>query len=570
MTGHHLPRVLGPGRRLAMLALVLNGFGQAALAVVSGLAVGRAFTALQNPAPVVADVAVLAAAVAVCGLAVAGLRGTERVFAERAGQSYVHDLRLLLFDHVLAVPARQSARRSTGGTALRFTSDLAAFRRWVSLGLARLVVAIPLLVGVLGFFAWLAWPLALGTAAGIAAGLTAYAVLSVGLRRSDRVARRRRGRLAADVTERIAVLPAVAANGAQHRERARVHRRSTQLWQAELNRSRHVGALRAAAEAAAALAMTLYVVAAAAGQVAAADVAAALVVLTVVLTPLRDLGRVHEYRASYRVAADRVNEVLSRPTRPSRQDHALPAGKGELLLDGVSVDGCLRDVSVTAFPGQVVTVCGANGAGKSTLVQLLCGLLVPDSGSVRLDGVEIGRVRPHQLRAAVGVVGPDFPLLRGSVRRNLCYRVPDASPAEVARVRRLVRLDDALAGLARRERTRLGDRGAGLSSGQQTRLALGRALLGQPRLLLLDEADAHLDAETVRVLRDAVASFGGTVVCVSHAPELRAIADVIWQVEDGMVTTRSPANDPGDTDPAEQGEPLTRMAPRTSCKTVSG
>ena len=521
-----------------MLALVLNGVGQAAFAVVSGLAVGRAFTALQHPAPSVGQVAVPAGVVAVCGLVVAGLRGTEWVLAERAGQSYVHDLRMRLFDHVLDVPARDAARRSVGGTALRFTSDLAAFRRWVGLGLARLVVAVPLLAGVLGFLAWLAWPLALGTATGVAAGLGAYAVLTIGLRRSTRVARRWRGRMAADVTERIAQLPAIAANGAQRRERSRIRRRSTELSRAEVVRSRHIGALRASAEAAAALAMALCVLAAAVERVPAVDVAAALVVLTIALAPLRDLGRVHEYHASYRVAADRVDEVLARPVRPGRRNQALPAGGGQLCLDAVSVAGCLRDVSLIVDPGQLVVVTGPNGAGKSTLIQMLCGLLVPDSGTVRLDGVEVGRVRPTDLRAAVGVVGPDFPLLRGSVQRNLCYRVPDAVPAEIARVRDLVRLDEALAGLPRPEHARLGDRGAGLSSGQQTRLALGRALLGQPRLLLLDEADAHLDAETVGVLREAVASFDGTVVCVSHSRELLGIADVVWQVGGGTLTVR--------------------------------
>ncbi|PSL08095.1 ATP-binding cassette subfamily B protein [Haloactinopolyspora alba] len=521
-----------------MLALVGDGLGQAALAVVSGLAVGRAFTALQRPAPPVGEVMLLAAAVALAGLAVAGLRAAEKVLAERVGQSYVHDLRLRLFDHVLASPPREVARRSTGGTALRFTSDLTAFRRWVSLGLARLVVAVPLLAAVLGFLAWMAWPLAVGTAAGVTIGVAAYAAISVPLRRSSRNARRQRGRMAADVTERIAHLPTIAANGAQRRERHRIERRSSRLQRAEVIRSRHVGALWAAAEGAAGLAIASCVVAAALGEVPAATVASALVVLTVILVPLRDLGRVHEYRATYRVARDRVNEILSRPTQPAPSGH-LPGEGGQLRLDGVSA-GCLHDVSVTAEPGQVIAVHGPNAAGKSTLVQLLCGLLPPDRGTVRLDGVEVSSVPPRELRAAVGVVGPDYPLLRGSVDRNLRYRVPDASPVEVARIRRLVRLDDVLAELDQREHTRVGEQGAGLSSGQRVRLALGRALLGRPRLLLLDEADAHLDADTVAVLREAVDTFDGTVVYVSHSQQSHDAADVVWRVANGTVTVSAP------------------------------
>lgn len=152
-------------------------------------------------------------------------------------------------------------------------------------------------------------------------------------------------------------------------------------------------------------------------------------------------------------------------------------------------------------------------------------------------------VRP--LRAAVGVVSPQLPLLRGSIGRNLRYRVPDATPDQLNTVRRLSGLDEVLARLPDGEQTRLGEDGAGLSTGQQTRLMLARALLGRPRLLLLDEADAHLDRDSICILRRAVASFPGTVACVAHRPELLDLAGLIWHVRDGTVTRVDPGHRPG-------------------------
>ncbi len=196
-----------------------------------------------------------------------------------------------------------------------------------------------------------------------------------------------------------------------------------------------------------------------------------------------------------------------------------------------------------------------NGAGKSTLLDVVAGLLPPDSGGELLDGVDLATVTPASRHTAIGMVSPDLPLLRGTIWRNLTYRCPRAEPDEVARVISLTGLDSILDQLPDGVRTRVGEDGAGLSSGQLQRLALARALLGGPRLLLLDEPDANLDPTTAKVVDQVVSRFPGTVLMVTHRPERLLAADVVWRLERGrLVEVGRPADGLPDRTP---GSPAT-------------
>jgi ABC-type multidrug transport system fused ATPase/permease subunit len=185
----------------------------------------------------------------------------------------------------------------------------------------------------------------------------------------------------------------------------------------------------------------------------------------------------------------------------------------------------------------VVAVVGDNGAGKSTLLALAARLIDPDAGSVSLNGRDVRDVTLASLRRAVGIAGPDMPLLRGDVESNLRYRWPDAPVAELERVRRLTDLDDVLADLPQGTATRLAERGAGLSSGQQARVALARALVGDPPLLLLDEVEAHLDSGAAAIVDRVLADRRGraTTIVVTHRSEIIAAADVVWQLSQGRL-----------------------------------
>lgn len=190
-----------------------------------------------------------------------------------------------------------------------------------------------------------------------------------------------------------------------------------------------------------------------------------------------------------------------------------------------------------APPGSVVAVTGLNGSGKSTLLALAARLVEPEAGRVTLGGQDLSGVAQASLRQAVSLVMPDLPLLRGDVEHNLRYRDPDADDAELERVRALTGLDEVLAQLPDGTATKVVEGGRSLSAGQRTRLALARALVGDPPVLLLDEVEANLDVGAVDAMHRVLGDRRGrcTTIVVTHRPELVAQADEVWRLEDGRL-----------------------------------
>ncbi|TMM05486.1 MAG: ABC transporter ATP-binding protein [Actinobacteria bacterium] len=373
--------------------------------------------------------------------------------------------------------------------------------------------------------------------------------MGAGVREGVRRARRRRSRLAANISEQVTALAVVQAFGQVERERARVERQSRQLRRAMVGRARAIGRLRGLSEGCAVLAPAAVLLAGAgevhAGRATAGTVVAAMTIAGLLTAAVRDLGRVPEYWNGANVALEKARSFLAAPTLAGerRQAPPLPDGPGRLAFAGAGLAGVLEGVDAVAAPGAVVAVVGDNGAGKSTLLALAARLIDADAGSVALDGCDVRDVTLASLRGAVGMAGPDLPLLRGDVASNLRYRWPDAPDAELERVRRLTDLDDVLAELPDGLATRVAERGGGLSAGQQARIALARALVGDPRVLLLDEVEAHLDAGAAAVVDRVLADRRGraTTIVVTHRPELAGAADIVWRLSAGglVATTRA-------------------------------
>ena len=383
--------------------------------------------------------------------------------------------------------------------------------------------------------------LVIGGTATLARGKTLHSAV--------REARRRRARLAGDISERIALMPVVQMFSQVRREHRRIARRSRDLRDAMIARARVVGTLRGLAEATAGLSLVAILAAGAhevaQGRASLGAIVAAMFVLGLLTPALRDLSRVYEYWHSYRVAIDRIRAF--RDLRPSVKARAaapaLPAGPGEIVFRNIAAAGVLHGVSATAQPGSVVAIVGPNAAGKSTLLSLVARLIEPASGALLIDGNDLRRHSAASIRAVIGVVGPDLPLMRGTIGRNIRYRSPKASEAEVRRVCALCGIDEILADTLGGMAARVAEGGLNLSPGQRQRIALARALLGAPSILLLDEVDANMDAASARLIDRVLDTYQGTVLLVSHRPERIARADVIWHVADGaIIETGSPAD----------------------------
>jgi len=184
-----------------------------------------------------------------------------------------------------------------------------------------------------------------------------------------------------------------------------------------------------------------------------------------------------------------------------------------------------------------VAIIGPNGAGKSTLAHLLMRIHEPGSGRVFIDGTDISRVGLHSLRRQIGVVPQHVLLFNGSARDNIAYGHPDPSPRAIEAAARAARAHDFILDLPRGYDTLIGDRGVRLSGGQQQRLALARALLKDPPILILDEATAMFDPQGEREFleecREVLAR--RTVLLITHRPASLALADRVVELVDGRI-----------------------------------
>lgn len=549
-----LPPVFAGMGRAYLLRLVANGLAQALCTIATAFLVQYAFDNLITSATKAygRPLFFLGLGFAVSATCLAWLRMAERVDAERLGQDYIHRMRTRAYRHLTALVPRALQRRSRGALMLRFVTDLSALRRWVSLGLARLAVAGMTTVLTLGVLAVVNWVLALSVTIVLLLGTLAVALQGEALQRTVRDARRRRSRLAADLSDRIASMAVVQAFGQAKRERRRVAKQSQELKIAMVQQAKAVGRVRAAAEAAVATASAVVVLVGALevarGRATPGTVVAALSIIGLLVPALRDLGRVFEYHRSAQVSQEKLRDFLSTPTLVHEQPNAphLEAGPGRLTFEQVSLGNALYGVTATAEAGRVVAVAGSNGAGKSTLFELAARFIDPNVGRVLLDGQDLRHVSLSSLRRAVSMVSADLPLLRGTVTRNLRYRAPHATEEEVAEVWRLCRLDDVVSELPEGGDTRIRDGGSNLSAGQRQRLALARALLGGSRLLLLDEADANLDPEATKILDEVIQELRGqvTILFITHRSARLALADVVWQLEAGELVQVAPPKEP--------------------------
>ncbi len=544
-----IPKVLSGHRKWLMARLIGNGIAQACAMLTTAWLVKTIFDEVIAPNGISSSPSLLRCGVglALAGIAVAVLRMWERIDAERMGQHYIHEVRTGLFAHMSRLSPRVLQQRSRGGLMLRFIGDLNAIKQWVSLGVARLVVAIITTIITLGILAFVSVPLALVTGTALAIGATAGYALGYWLQKVVREARRRRARLAANVNEKITSLAVVQVFGQSQREKRRVKRQSERLMNAMVDRARAIGMFRGIVELTAAAAsggvLLTGAVLVSAGSTTLGTVVAATSIVALLIPALRDLGRIQEYWHGAVVSSEKIADFLAMPPLGATPKNALalPPGPGELRFNNVRSNIFSTGFSASISAGNVIALVGPNGAGKSTLLSLAARLIELEQGAIYLDGRNIQKIEPDSLHRAVGLMSTDLPLLRGTIRYNLCYRWREAPEKDLAHARALCGIDDILTELPHGIDTRVTDDGANLSLGQRQRIGLARAILGNPRLLLLDEVDANLDPAAARALRRVLSEYDGTVLLVTHHLDWARLADQIWYIDNGQLMESGPS-----------------------------
>ena len=262
------------------------------------------------------------------------------------------------------------------------------------------------------------------------------------------------------------------------------------------------------------------------------------------LQPLKQLSQVPPAAQQSLASAERIFEILDAPaeTATDRGTITTPTFDRELRFDAVSFayDGgadALSDVSFTATKGEIVALVGASGAGKSTLVDLIPRFIEPTRGQITLDGVNVREIRLDALRSLTGIVSQDTVLFNDTVRANVAFGRTNASQEQLDVAARAANALDFIEALPNGWETNLGERGMRLSGGQRQRLAIARALLSDPPILILDEATSALDAESERLVQEAIDRLlvGRTVFVIAHRLATIQHADRILVFDRGRV-----------------------------------
>lgn len=549
----NLPPIIKGPRISIFVRLLANGMAQAFVTIATILLIRLAFDHLitTSQAGELNLILWIGSGLIVTAVCMGWLCMMERVDAERIGQSYIHQVRMTLFKHLSTLAPRALQRRSRGAIVLRFIGDLGALRRWVSLGLVRVSVA-----GLTTFSALLAlsvinWRLSIVVTAVLGFGALYALRLGRYMRETVKESRRRRSYLAANVNEKVATMAVVQVFGQSDREQRRIKRQSGRLRDALVARAGKIGLMRGITQSVTALAsgaaLLLGASEVASGRATPGTVVAAMSIVGFLVPPLRDLGRVYEYWQEAGVSSKKLTDFLETPSLVQEAPDApdLKPGPGRLQFDGVSLSTTIRDVSVVAEQGKLIVLTGPNGAGKSTLISLAARLIDPDEGRVLLDGQKLAEHSLSSVRRVISMVSPDLPLLRGTIKKNLLYRWPDAPAEEINRIKTLCGIDEILTELPEGDQTRVTEGGGNLSLGQRQRIALARALLGNPSVLLLDEADVHLDLEAGRALGRILDKYTGTILWVTHNRDHLTDADFIWCIEAGrLIDVSAPLSKP--------------------------
>lgn len=280
------------------------------------------------------------------------------------------------------------------------------------------------------------------------------------------------------------------------------------------------------------------------GTLTGAELLVFLVQVMRLLQPLKQLSQVPATAQQSLASAERIFEVLDVPAETTHDTGTkIPSGfNHSIVFDNVVYQydkhaTALSGISFTARKGEIVALVGASGAGKSTLVDLLPRFMDPTSGSILLDGIDLREFRLDALRSLTGIVSQDTVLFNDTVRANVAFGLPDASMEQLEAAARAANALSFIESLPQGWDTNLGERGTRLSGGQRQRLAIARALLPDPPILILDEATSALDVESERLVQEAIDNLlvGRTVFVIAHRLATVQHADRILVLGEGKL-----------------------------------
>ena len=480
-----------------------------------------------------------------------GLRWLEAYLMNLTGQRVIHDLRAALFAHLLRLEAAFFDRTPVGRLMTRVLGDVEAVSEAFTSGLFAVIADVITLAGVVGVMLWLDWHLALVTFSIFPALVVAAGYFRIRARDAYRRVRQRLAHLNGLLQESLQGVAVIQLFARERHEAGRFREANRAYRRALFASTIYEASLYASVEAlgSIALAVLLWY---GGREIIAGAVSFGVLVAFIQYTnrfflPIRDLGAKYTVMQSAMASSERIFGLLDRPPAIVSVGRATARGQ-ESRAPAVELQGVwfayedeawvLRDCSLSVAAGERVALVGPTGEGKSTIARLLNRSYEAQRGRVLVDGVDVREWNVARLRRHVGIIFQDTLLFTGTVEENLKLGVDGAvAPADLARAVETARAAAFVAALPRGLDEALGERGANVSHGQRQLLAIARALVYNPAVLVLDEATSSVDAESEALIREAMSGLlaGRTSLTIAHRLSTVQHADRILVLHRGRI-----------------------------------
>lgn len=471
-----------------------------------------------------------------------GLRYT-RVSAE-----ILFDMRLTLYEHLQRLSPRYFARTRLGDIVSRLNNDISEIQRVAAEAALAWVGNVLFLIGSLVMMVWLDWRLALVALAPMPLSMIALGYYRRRLEARVAELRQRSADIGSFMIETLQAMSLVVASNAQQRESARFRGLNTGFIDALMRMQRVTyfagglpGTVLSIGSAVAFYYGGLRVID---GTLTLGTMGAFLAYQMRVFAPAQALMGLYASLATARVSWTRVCQILDAPVEVTEASAptALPAAEGHLEFDAVTLTTdrgirVLDQVTFRAQRGTAVAIVGGSGVGKSTVAYLATRMLDPDGGTVRLDGHDLRHLALNDVRRHVVLVEQEPTLLHATIAENIRYVRPDAGHDDVRRAAEAAGIVQFIDALPQGFETLVGERGLAVSAGERQRIALARAFLADPAVLVLDEPTAALDAVAQRQVIDGYQAVmrGRTTVLITHRRELAMAADQVIVLDGARV-----------------------------------
>jgi ATP-binding cassette, subfamily B, multidrug efflux pump len=552
-------------------AITLGAFVSLALVTAANLLAPQVLRIIIDQGITAGNTAALTwAALALVGVAV--VRGlfsfTSGFWSEKASQAVAYDMRNVLFAKIQGLSFSYHDRAQTGQLMTRITSDVEQVRSFIAMGVLQLVSALALLVGSIVALFQMNWQLALITLLTIPAmGFVIVFFMRV-VRPLFSQIQARLGALNTVLQENIAGVRVVQAFAREPHEWGRYRDANQELLDVNITAVRAMSSsfpiifLIANLGTLAVIWFGGYQVIG--GTLSIGQLVAFNTYLALLTQPLMMLGMIAAQLTRAGVSAERIFEVLDTEVEVRDRPGAvpLPSVTGRVVFEGVtfgyfaaSRQGggkgrgtpspensslVLKGVSFTAEPGMTVAIMGETGAGKSTIINLIPRFYDVTSGRVTIDGHDVRDVTVASLREQIGIVLQDTTLFSGTIRDNIAYGRPNATDDDVLAAAKAAQAHEFIAGFPEGYATEIGERGVTLSGGQRQRIAIARALLRDPRILILDDSTSAVDAETEYQIQQALDTLmqGRTSFVIAQRISTVRAADMILLLEKGRIAAQ--------------------------------